>query len=56
VLVTTPRFGIVGQAQTIGYRVEDQGASTGTAQITVRRDGETIDTRSVRVGQQVNGA
>ena len=54
VLVTTPRFGIVGQAQTISYRVEDQGASTGTAQITVRRDGETIDTRSVRVGQQVN--
>jgi hypothetical protein len=54
VLVTTPRFGIVGQAQTISYRVEDQGASTGTAQITVRRDGETIDTRSVRVGQQIN--
>src|SRR5882757_352882 len=54
VLVTTPRFGIVGQSQTISYRVEDQGASTGTAQITVRRDGETIDTRSVRVGQQVN--
>src|SRR5262244_2401241 len=54
VLVTTPRFGIVGQAQTISYRVEDQGASTGTAQITVRRDGETIDTRNVRVGQQVN--
>src|SRR5258708_4045457 len=54
VLVTTPRFGIVGQSQTISYRVEDQGASTGTAQITVRRDGETIDTRSVRVGHQVN--
>jgi hypothetical protein len=54
VLVTTPRFGIVGQSQTISYRVEDQGASPGTAQITVRRDGETIDTRSVRVGQQVN--
>jgi hypothetical protein len=54
VLVTTPRFGIVGQSQTIAYRVEDQGASTGTAQITVKRDGETIDTRSVRVGQQVS--
>jgi hypothetical protein len=54
VLVTTPRFGIVGQAQTITYRVEDQGATAGTAQITVRRDGETIDTRNVRVGQQVN--
>jgi hypothetical protein len=54
VLVTTPRFGIVGQSQTISYRVEDQGASPGTAQIAVRRDGETIDSRSVRVGQQVN--
>src|SRR5215475_9043229 len=43
VLVTTPRFGIVGQSQTISYRVEDQGASSGTAQIAVRRDGETID-------------
>jgi len=54
VLVTTPRFGIVGQPQTITYRVEDQGASPGTAQIAVRRDGETIDNRSVRVGQPVS--
>src|SRR6516165_6057456 len=54
VLVQAPRFGIVGQSQTISYRVEDQGASPGTAEITVRRDGETIDTRAVRVGQQVS--
>jgi hypothetical protein len=54
VLVQAPRFGIVGQSQTITYRVEDQGASPGTAEITVRRDGETIDTRAVRVGQQVS--
>ncbi|MEA2907364.1 MAG: hypothetical protein QOI12_4751 [Alphaproteobacteria bacterium] len=54
VLITTPRFGIVGQPQTITYRVEDQGAAPGTAQITVKRDGETIDSRSVRVGTQVN--
>jgi hypothetical protein len=53
-LITTPRFGIVGQSQTITYRVEDQGASPGTAQVTVRRDGETIDTRTVRVGQQAS--
>src|SRR5262249_58570274 len=26
VLITTPRFGIVGQSQTISYRVEDQAA------------------------------
>jgi len=54
VLVATPRFGIVGQSQTISYRVEDQGVAAGPAEITVRRDGETIDNRSVRVGQQVN--
>jgi hypothetical protein len=51
VLVSAPRFGIVGQSQTIAYRVEDQGTSAGSAQIAVRRDGETIDTRSVAVGQ-----
>jgi hypothetical protein len=54
VLVTAPRFGIVGQVQTITFRVEDQGASPGTAQVTVRRDGETIETRSVRVGTSVS--
>jgi hypothetical protein len=53
-LVTTPRFGIVGQPQTITFRVEDRGASPGTAQVAIRRDGETLETRSVRVGQPVN--
>src|SRR3954447_15745477 len=53
VLVTTPRFGIVGQSQTIVYRVEDQGARPSVAQITVRRDGETVDSRTVRVGREV---
>jgi hypothetical protein len=54
VLVTAPRFGIVGQSQTITFRVEDQGASPGTAQVSVRRDGETIETRGVRVGTSVS--
>ena len=54
VLINAPRFGIVGQSQTISYRVEDQGGGGGTAQIAVRRDGETVDQRSVRVGAQVN--
>jgi hypothetical protein len=53
-LVTTPRFGIVGQPQTITFRVEDRGASPGTAQVAIRRDGETLEIRSVRVGQPVN--
>src|SRR5262249_46567996 len=41
-LVTAPRFGIVGQAQTITFRVEDQGTRAEPARITVRRDGEPI--------------
>ena len=31
VLTQTPRFGIVNQSQTIGFRVEDHGASNGSA-------------------------
>jgi hypothetical protein len=50
-LVAAPRFGIVGQSQTISFRVEDQGAPPGAAQITVRRDGEVLESRSVPTGQ-----
>src|SRR5262249_42721836 len=49
-LVTAPRFGIVGQTQTITFRVEDQGGPGGAAQVTVRRDGEPVESRNVRVG------
>ena len=53
VLTQTPRFGIVGQSQTIGFRVEDQGAKAGTAEVTVRRDGEMLEQRLVNVGADV---
>ena len=36
------------------FRVEDQGAGAGNAQVAIRRDGETLETRSVRVGQPIN--
>ena len=49
VLTQTPRFGIVGQSQTIGFRVEDQGAKIGAAEVTVRRDGEVLEKRVVTV-------
>jgi hypothetical protein len=49
-LIAAPRFGIVGQPQTITYRVEDQGAGEKTAQITVRRDGEVLEIHNVPVG------
>ncbi len=49
-LIAAPRFGIVGQSQTVTYRVDDQGVKAGTADVTVRRDGDVIDTRTVPVG------
>ena len=56
VLTQTPRFGIVNQKQTIGFRVEDHGINAGTAQVTVRRDGEIIEQRNVAVGSEVKVA
>ena len=53
-LTAAPRFGIVGQSQTIGFKVEDQGARERTAQVTVRRDGEELETREVKVGEATN--
>src|SRR6266566_2900357 len=46
-----PRFGIVGQTQTITYRLDDQGVTGERARITVRRDGETISERTLQSGQ-----
>lgn len=54
VLVTAPRFGLVGQSQTFVFRVEDLG--TAPAQriaVEVRRDGEVIERLSVGSGQTV---
>ncbi len=52
-LISAPRFGIVGQSQTLVYRVEDSGVEPGLAQVTIRRDGEVIDQRAVRTGDAV---
>jgi hypothetical protein len=49
-----PRFGIVGQVQTITYRLDDQGVSSDRAKVVVRRDGEVINERTVLSGQTVN--
>ncbi|HWP27358.1 MAG TPA: hypothetical protein VNL39_13535 [Xanthobacteraceae bacterium] len=53
-LVAAPRFGIVGQAQTVTFRVEDQGIGGVPARVVVRRDGEVIDSRSVAAGNTVS--
>src|SRR5437870_8254171 len=49
-----PRFGIVGQPQTITYRLDDQGVSGQRARIVVRRDGEVISERTLVSGQTSN--
>jgi hypothetical protein len=53
-LIAAPRFGIVGQTQTITYKVEDQGTKETSAVVTVRRDGDVIETRTVPVGLPQN--
>jgi hypothetical protein len=55
-LLAAPRFGIVGQSQTIGYRVEDYGAHETSAEVTVRRDGEVLEKDDVPVGVPQNVA
>ncbi|MGD9847032.1 MAG: hypothetical protein AB7U47_16780, partial [Variibacter sp.] len=52
-IVSAPRFGIVGQSQTITFRVEDQGVAPGPVEVVVRRDGETVEKRTVQVGTAV---
>ncbi len=49
-LIAAPRFGIVGQSQTITYKVEDQSTKETSAVVTVRRDGDVVETRNVPVG------
>ena len=55
-LIAAPRFGIVGQPQTVTYRVEDQGGNEPTAQVTVRRDGDVVEQKIVPVGTPQNVA
>jgi hypothetical protein len=54
VLTKTPRFGIVGQSQTVGFRIEDQGAHIGVAEIIVRRDGDVLEKRVVTVHTDID--
>ena len=56
VLTQTPRFGIVNQKQTIGFRIEDHGINAGAARVTVRRDGEVLEQRDVTIGSEVKVA
>ncbi|MGY4179465.1 hypothetical protein ACVIHH_004756 [Bradyrhizobium sp. USDA 4518] len=42
-ITAAPRFGIVGQTQTITFRLDDQGVTGERAKVTIRRDGEVIN-------------
>src|SRR5215467_1938818 len=53
-VTAAPRFGIVGQPQTITYRLDDQGVSGERAKVTVRRDGEVINERTLSSSQTAN--
>src|SRR5690349_2305204 len=53
-ITAAPRFGIVGQPQTITYRLDDQGVTGQRARIVVRRDGEVISERNMVSGQTAN--
>ena len=53
-IAAAPRFGIVGQPQTITYRLDDQGVSGDRAKVAVRRDGDVINERTVLSGQTVS--
>ena len=53
VLVSAPRFGIVGQQQTVSFRIEDRGVRPTPAQVKISRDGETLEQRTVGAGETV---
>ncbi len=51
VLTATPRFGIVGQRQIVGYRIEDEGAPRGArVNVIIRRDGDVISRTTATAG------
>jgi hypothetical protein len=50
-IVSAPRFGIVGQPQTITYKLDDQGVTGERAEVTVRRDGEVLSRRTLESGE-----
>ena len=55
-IVQSPRFGLVGQFQSLTFRVDDLGQAGGEASIRVlvRRDGELVATPTARSGAPVS--
>jgi hypothetical protein len=53
-ITAAPRFGIVGQSQTVSFRLDDQGVTGERAEIIVRRDGEIVTRRALTSGQSAS--
>ncbi|MFS8035530.1 hypothetical protein ACI7BZ_00965 [Xanthobacter sp. AM11] len=54
-LEKTPRFGIVGQKQSVTFRVTDEGVPAGArVAVTIRRDGEVIARPTVTAGRSTS--
>jgi hypothetical protein len=53
-VTAAPRFGIVGQSQKVTFRLDDQGVTGERARVVIRRDGDTINERTVLSGQTVS--
>src|ERR671933_1069194 len=55
-LGAAPRFGLVGQDAPVTFRVDDLGvpnAARARVRVTIRRDGETVETRTVTPGANI---
>ena len=53
-LVEAPRYGIVGKSQTIGVKVLDSADQGEPALVTVKRDGQPLETFDARIGQRLD--
>ena len=55
-VIEAPSFGLVGRDVTLRVVVEDLGVArpTGTARLSIRRDGEQPESRMVRIGQETS--
>ncbi|MBC7576010.1 MAG: hypothetical protein H7312_01425 [Tardiphaga sp.] len=53
-VTAAPRFGIVGQSQKITFRLDDQGVTGERARVVIRRDGDTLNERTMMSGQTVS--
>lgn len=53
-LLSQPRFGIIGQEQTIRYRIDDLGKASQalSAQVTLLKDGKALRKRTVLLGEE----